>query len=191
MNCVSISRGFERPKCCLRIDHTDALRKLGRDLKKSGSLGVACAIYPTWVEHTLNYIVSVGVQRRGFGNETAKQIIREVRLPGKLTWLLPLLGFRPLNPTHRETLNMLAQKRNEFVHYKWAFREGDPDPDSESLFPKVEKALQYLARYRSAATLHGAKSRIKKAAGEISGRSGPGAMTAPATTNETPPTKPR
>ena len=146
------------------IDHTGDLRALGRELLKRGKSWIALVIYATWVEHTLNRLVSIGVQRRGFSDATVKQIIRDVSFSGKLSWLLPILGFRRLHPKHQETLRALAEKRNEFVHYKWPYRESHPDAEIQSLLAQTDKALRYLAQYASRETLGGSKSQLMKAA---------------------------
>jgi len=146
------------------IDHTGDLRALGREYVKKGKLWISVVMYATWVEHILNHLVSIGIMRRRFSDETVKQVIRDVSLPGKLLWLLPVLGFRPLHPKHRETLRVLAEKRNEFVHYKWPYREKHSDDEIRSFLSQVDKALQYLAQYKAKQTLQGRKSQIAKAA---------------------------
>ena len=146
------------------IDHTSTLRTLGREFLKKGQLWIAVVMYATWVEHTLNLLVSIGVHRRGFSDVTVKQIIRDVSISAKLSWLLPVLGFRRLHPRHGETLRAVAEKRNEFLHYKWPYRANHSDAEIKSLLTQADKALQYLAQYKSRQTLQGRKSHIVNAA---------------------------
>jgi len=146
------------------IDHTSTLRTLGREFLKKGQLWIAVVMYATWVEHTLNLLVSIGVHRRGFSDVTVKQIIRDVSISAKLSWLLPVLGFRRLHPRHGETLRAVAEKRNEFLHYKWPYRANHSDAEIKSLLTQADKALQYLAQYKSRQTLQGRKSHIARAA---------------------------
>jgi hypothetical protein len=146
------------------IDHTDTLRALGREFLKKGNLWIALVMYATWVEHTLNHLIFIGVQRRGFNDVTVKRIIRDVPFYGKLSWLLPVLGFRRLHPKHGEALRALAEKRNEFLHYKWPYRENHSNAEIKSLLAQADKALQYLAQYESRQTLQGRKSHIVNAA---------------------------
>lgn len=158
-----LSKKFRSIPVRFAIDHTDSLRALGRESLKKGDLWIALVIYAIWVEHTLNHLVSVGVQRRGLSDAAVKQIIRDVPFSAKLSWLLPLLGFGPLHPKHRETLRALAEKRNEFVHYKWPYREDHSNAEIRALLAQADKALQYLAQYKSRQTLRGSKSQIAKA----------------------------
>lgn len=146
------------------IDHTGTLRALGQEFLKKGNLWIALVMYATWVEHTLNLLVSIGVQRRGFSDVTVRQIIRDVPFPAKLSWLLPVLGFRRLHPKHAETFRALAEKRNEFVHYKWPYRGSHSNAEIKPLLAQADRALQYLAQYKSRETLGGKKSQIMKAA---------------------------
>lgn len=162
-NYLSIER-IRSARLLIAVDYTGTLRVLGREFVQNRKWWLAIVMYATWVEHTLNYLIDIGAHRRGFSHAAAKQIIRDVPLPAKLSWLLPLLGFRHLHPTHRNTLQTLANKRNEFVHYKWPHRESHDDAEIKALLPPTEKAITYLAQYCSRQTLGGRKSEILKLA---------------------------
>lgn len=145
------------------INYTETLRALGRDFLEKNQPWITVLMYSTWVEHTLNFLISVGLERRGFGDATVKQVIRDVSLAGKLSWLLPVLGFRAIHSGHRDTLKALADKRNEFVHYKWPYRKDHSDAELRTSLSQIEKTLRYLAQYVTRETLSGGKSRIAKA----------------------------
>lgn len=49
-----------------------------------------------WFEHWINYFVSTLATRKGIDKDDITQMIREVNIKGKYTWLLSILGFRKI-----------------------------------------------------------------------------------------------
>lgn len=150
------------------IDHTPTLRKLGRKFQNSGQVGLAAMFYATWVEHVLNDLITISVSRRGWSDERAKQIIRDSSIHAKMSWLLPLLGHPEIPKTLTTRLGKLAEMRNQFVHYKWNYKNASVDHSPthgdakflESCIP----SLTYLARYKTKVYLPVPRAMVKRLA---------------------------
>lgn len=148
------------------MDHTESLRGLASRLESEGQVEVAVVLMATWVEHIINLLVVTVVERRGLGSAIGQQVVREVALPAKLTWLLKLLGLPAIPTKHLAVLRQLSDKRNQYVHYKWPVSHIDElsanPKEFVDLLARSKPALRYLAGYRTRALLQGGKARISK-----------------------------
>ena len=80
------------------------------------------------------------------------------------------MEYPTFNKGHLNTIKLLADSRNSFVHYKW---KDNPDfnkvIDSEkeknqlvTEFEKIEKAIKYFKNYCNRIKFKGNKNRIEK-----------------------------
>jgi hypothetical protein len=131
------------------IDHTSTLLRQARQAHKAGDDEIAVILYATWVEHFVNKIVLTGSERCGLSREHGYEMLRDVSLRGKVTWLLPLVGFRAIGQAHLKTLTTLSERRNQYVHYKWkGLNESRSEARSvRQLIETTEKTVRYLRRY--------------------------------------------
>ena len=95
----------------------------------------------------------VSRDRFGLNEDEKQQMIREVSLMGKLTWLLPVLGFKRISPGNLKVIRRLVETRNTFVHFQYKLSREHSLHDEvarlKSLLGKVEKARSYLEEYEA------------------------------------------
>lgn len=147
----------------IQIDHRLEMLSLAREYKKIYKYELACLFYATWVEHWLNGIVSVLATRFGMTHAHVTNIIRDVSLRGKLSWLLKLLGSREIYHSHKNAILKLADLRNAFVHYKWKPIDADEmnaDLEFKKIVDSFEKTVKYLQNFESKYVFENSKSKI-------------------------------
>lgn len=151
-----------RARLSYAIDHTEGLRKIAKELGDVGQHHVQLLVLATWVEHMINSLVSIGAYRRKFPDSEVRSMIRETSIQAKLTWLLPLLGYRAFSKAHRLQLGRLAELRNQYVHYKWDYDSGNNFEKLPSLLTACERSIRYLASYYTRQTLRGSSSLLRR-----------------------------
>lgn len=109
---------IKRTGLSLVIDHTQNLLRAARLHRRRAEHELAILLYATWAEHWLNGVIATACQRRKMHPESVEQMLRETPSRGKQTWVLELLGLRPLSATCVALLGELQALRNGFVHYK-------------------------------------------------------------------------
>jgi hypothetical protein len=149
------------------IDYRDSLLGLARETnsrEEYGTGGVACLLYATWFEHSLNLVLAANFTRdRDLSVEEVKQILRRGSLDDKLTWLLKVAGLPALDDVHVRALRNLNDVRNTYVHYKWqpfVISEGDTsaDPlvvDAKAVLEHIEETVSYVQAYERLYVLEG------------------------------------
>lgn len=148
------------------IDHRDGILAQGNLYVKRGDFDFAKLFFAIFFEHTINHLIEVVGRRRKFDQSTRKEVIRNINLNGKCTWLLKLLDLKPFNKKHQATILSLADQRNAFIHYKWseATNLEKPEEAREMEFvKKIKAAVAYLKRYESLVLYNKSLSKIKKA----------------------------
>ena len=116
---------------------------------RKGRYRESCLFYATWFEHRVNFIITR--QRFALTEDEKLQMVREVSLLGKLTWLLPALGLKRIAPSQLKVIRRVVEVRNAFVHFK--YKPTNPELEDEEskrlklLLNKVEKARCYLQEY--------------------------------------------
>ncbi|GET34716.1 hypothetical protein PbJCM13498_35790 [Prolixibacter bellariivorans] len=154
----------------LTVDYTQSLTAKARKYKNSNELDYARIFYATYFEHEVNALIYLFCLRNKIDNKTQTAIIQSVNIWGKFTWLLQLMNYPKINKNHLNTIKMLADSRNSFIHYKWKdTSDFHSIPDSEkeqekidNEFERIEKAVKYFRNYCSKIKFKGNKSRIKK-----------------------------
>lgn len=150
------------------IDHTESLLSVAKNYKRNGEFDYARIFYATFFEHQINDLIHLYCLKKNIINKTQTTIIQSVNIWGKFTWLLTLMEYPNFNKGHLNTIKLLADSRNSFVHYKW---KDDPDfhetIDSEKEkrmldieFERIEKAIKYFKNYCNQIKFKGNKNRI-------------------------------
>jgi hypothetical protein len=148
------------------IDHTPTLLTEARKYARIEEHHISCLFYAVWFEHWLNNMISTAGRRKGLSQEELIQILREVQFRGKSTWLLRVLGLKPINDAHLKRMQNIIEMRNGFVHYKWKAIDIDDvswEKDKEvliELLSKVEKTVAYLQRLANRQIYYGKKRSV-------------------------------
>jgi hypothetical protein len=100
-------------------DHRDSLLDRASSAASEGQLEIAVVLYMTWIEHFVNGLLLLSLERQGISLESCKVLIRELRLAAKLTALWEIARLPELSATHLKLIDRAASLRNAFVHYKW------------------------------------------------------------------------
>ena len=92
-------------------------------------------------------------ERFALTEDEKQQMVREVSLLGKFTWLLPALGFKRVSPAVLKTIRQVVEVRNAFVHFKFKATNMDLEDEEaarlKSLLSRVERARCYLEEYEA------------------------------------------
>lgn len=155
----------------LIVDHRDTILSLAELQNKEGHKEFSISLYATFVEHTLNSIIHRQCFKKNFDEKTKLDILKNVNLIGKCSWLIKLLELPPLKSDHVKTILSIADERNSFFHYKWK-----PEPDTDKIpdidkedrvhnekIKKVKALLKYLKNYETKIVYGGKKKKIIKA----------------------------
>jgi hypothetical protein len=140
-------------------DHRPDLLRQARLFMKGGEVRLACLLYATWFEHWLNGVVSTLAERKGLQDSEITQIIRDTNFDARITWLLRILGARPISSKHRGVIKKVSELRNAFVHYKW--KPAKFEDDMKNVLSEVEKTVKYLMAYESKYFFKSEKKRVR------------------------------
>jgi len=107
----------------------------------------------TWVEHWVNGVIYIAVQRRGHDEQVAVELIRATTLDSKFGALWLILELPELDPNILRLVRLVAEHRNAFVHYKW--RSYSSEDDSQKLLTTavVEEASTLVNELRGLRSL--------------------------------------
>lgn len=133
-------------------DYRESLLKGAGIFYRNDELGIACALFATWLEHLLNGMLGLQLKREHrFSEDAVSNVIRSASVDAKITWLLRLSGLPAIAASHVSTIKKLNELRNAFVHYKWKAVDVDSDDPFESeleeTLKKFKKSITYLKRY--------------------------------------------
>lgn len=145
---VFLQRESRRRKYLASQDHRPNILTSARRAKNEGNLILACVLFG---------VVAALAVRQGLAADLISQMLRDTPLQGKLSWLLALLGARPIANTYRATMLDLANRRNAFVHYKWKRTDVDDwaetwgelrsDPALGRVLNRVDTSMRYLRQW--------------------------------------------
>lgn len=137
----------------ITIDHKNKLLRTARQFAKNKEMPLAILVAATWVEHWINGFILQRAHQMKISVKHRNEMLRTVSLTGKYTWLLAILGSKPIAPVHVQHIRQLAEERNAFVHYKW-IREDIDERNSQAeikrmvqIFVAFEKTVKYLRKY--------------------------------------------
>jgi hypothetical protein len=150
------------------IDHSRDLLEQARHIAGKGKYTISALFYATWFEHWFNELTSAFGTRIGLNEDEIIQVIKDVPLRAKLTWLLRVFGLKPIHYTHRNAILKMFDLRNGFVHYKWKWRnvdhESQEDKDLEVAVSTIEKTITYLNNYQRKYVFKQRKKVVRKVA---------------------------
>ena len=154
------------------IDHRDVLLDKAHEMSLQNKNEISCLLIATWTEHHINGLILLQCENIGFKRDEINNVIREVQIRGKITWLLKLIGLPPIPSNHTKNILNLFEERNKYIHYKW--KEFDIDkPDTRDdnsllMLKRYKGTVRYLKYYYSRNALLGSEKRINKLASKFS-----------------------
>jgi hypothetical protein len=110
-------------------DFRSSLLKLAREAKSEEDWEMSCLYYGTWLEHQMNNLIHFWLMKKGGNDRYAETLMKESGVRGKLLWLHLCITGRVVPIKQLNRLIALAQRRNQFVHYKWTMRDIDAEDD--------------------------------------------------------------
>jgi hypothetical protein len=158
-----LTEPFERN---LATTHLEDLLDQASKFVEQEELDFACLFYATWFEHWVNRLfLNLAVRRGDMLQEDFDNMLRDVGLRGKMTWLLQLFGLESIDRIHRARITALMNRRNEFAHYKWRTYDIDSGFEQErSLADLMEQfkatTIPYLLDYEDRHLYSGMRDRL-------------------------------
>lgn len=152
----------------ITLCYRESLLKTAESFKREKEFDFAKIFYAIFFEHTINSIIDIKIKQNRFSENLKMNIIRNINVYGKFTWLLELLQLPVFNKIHLKTIEKLMDDRNSFIHYKYKLRNIDDDFDLSGIkklkeFNEINKAINYIKRYESKIAFRGKKKKIKTA----------------------------
>lgn len=162
-----IGERLDRTKLQFVVDHRQNVLDLAKEATDQSDYELAIMYYGLFFEHQINSIIDDVLSARRLGPKTAIEVIRNVNLRGKLTWLPDILGLPALSSHHKKTIVDVTEARNGYVHYKYTAVSENPlrdeERDSARLLGNAAKAASYLRRYEARLIWNGQKANVQKA----------------------------
>lgn len=128
----------------LVLDYKDNLLKHARQFRMNNDIQLSYLLYATWFEHWINEIISILAGRKNLNSKEIYEIIRNISIRGKYTWLLKLFEFEEIKEEHLKLIFKLINLRNSFVHYKWEEEDNDKKDKEAIVMEKIEETIEYL-----------------------------------------------
>jgi hypothetical protein len=152
----------------LVMSHQDRLLEHARLHRRQGNSEIACLFYATWFEHWIN---SVLIRSRcHLTEDDKKQMLRDVPIRGKLSWLLGALGYPRIPSVHADRVMRIGEIRNGFVHYKWLPKEKEQEVEErkrvEDCLNGVEQTIRYFLRFEDKHQLKGSRKLLSQIEGK-------------------------
>ena len=152
------------------VDHTDSVLKQAKLFYFLEKFEYSRIFYSTYFEHGINGLISTYCKRNNINKKTENEIIRNTNLIGKFTWLMTIFNFKTFNKKHLQTIKVLSELRNAFIHYKWMPDDSmneviDEDKEKEIIqneFERINKAVKYFKFYSSKIKYNGNKYKLQK-----------------------------
>lgn len=134
------------------VVYTEDIAKEAKILQKKQNYRLAMVLYATAIEHHLNDIIQKTLITKNFYLNEIENIMR-LDIEAKRTWLLPLLGLPRLSKNCSKYIKVIADKRNEFVHYKYkgAFEKDikNKTKEYEDMCKTAVSTISYIKRYKT------------------------------------------
>ena len=141
---------------------------VAKEQNNKGADDFSTALYATFVEHTLNRIIHLACVSKKTDVKTQSEIIKNINISGKCTWLIKLLNLPPFNTSHIKTIESISAERNSYIHYKWKPSKDEiSNHDREKIkinekLKKIKSLLKYLRTYEAKIEFKGKKTKIVK-----------------------------
>jgi hypothetical protein len=135
------------------VDRAPDLLLTARSLRAEGRHDEAFVYFATWIEHWANDLLSIVLRRRQCDETVVLQMLREVSLRSKLTWLPIVLGLPALDQALVGSVLRLSDARNSFIHFKWQFTDmdgrGEAARRETELLASADDIVAQLTEYAS------------------------------------------
>lgn len=151
------------------VDHTTDLLRQARKFLRQKQAEQSALYYATFFEHRINWLIVQICNSKRIEDKAIKQILRDTNMKAKCTWVLSLLGHKPLSDKNLKAVLDIAELRNAFVHYKWPVEHDDTTDriaTNKQIQTKLERAegvIRYLKRFEDYSVYRGHGNRTKKA----------------------------
>jgi hypothetical protein len=130
-------------------DFRQNLLNRARSFKRKGNNHEAILYYGTWFEHWINGVLLRRLHK--LDEREGCQMIRDVGLRGKFTWLLSLIHEKRIPQRHIKAVLQVCDLRNEFVHHKYKMFDVDTGDDEgkklKEAHRSAEKSVRYLQKF--------------------------------------------
>ena len=175
-----ISSGLAKKTIQIKIgiDHTKHLLTEARRFFRQGEFELAAFYFATFFEHKLNWLIAEICRKNQVDESMIGQLLREANIRAKCTWVLALLGHKPLQPNIYNAIGAINEVRNAFIHYKWPNKETDRQKSakleaqmSEKL-KKAETIIRYLQKFEEEQLYQGHGKRVRRAIKSLSASPG-------------------
>jgi len=148
------------------IDHTDDILNEAKRFASKGDINNTKLFFTLFFEHTINNIILHRLYKK-VNKKTINNILRNVNINSKLTWLLEILGLPKISNNHIPVVIKLFEDRNAYVHYKYNISEIET---AESLkkaeisgnLKQILNAVTYFKKYQSGIIFNRKKIKINK-----------------------------
>jgi hypothetical protein len=150
------------------IDYTRQLLTDARRLFRQGKLELSALYFATFFEHKLNWLITEICRKNQIDDLMIAQLLREASVRAKCTWILALLGHKPVQSNLLNAITALNEIRNSFIHYKWPNKETDPQKlaklDEQMLgkLKKAENVIRYLRKFEEGQLYKGHGKRVRR-----------------------------
>lgn len=134
-----------------QIDFSNHLLPQARRYLGEGQSELSALFYATYFEHRINWLIVEICRNKKINDSATRQLIREVNIRGKCSWVMTVLGHEPLKKKFIDDIGSIADIRNSFVHYKWPEKSFDveqknKDQKVRAAVARAESAIRYLTR---------------------------------------------
>lgn len=133
----------------MATDYREDLLTRARANKRSRDYYDAVLYYATWFEHWINCMLIWRLHR--LNEAEVNQMVRDVNIRGKYTWLAALTHGYRFPQRHIKTINQVSAMRNEFVHHKYVLSDVDKWHEEpvrfQAVFRSAEAAVRYLQKF--------------------------------------------
>ena len=146
------------------IDHREELLK-NAEKSYSTDYELSITLYAIFIEHTINSIIDLFCRNNSIGDKSRIEIIRNVNIIGKFTWLLEVFKIPNINSKILKSIKRITEARNSYVHYKWNYTNIEIEEEEEKQkiqLEEIKSVIKYIKTYESKYKYNGLKHKIKR-----------------------------
>ncbi|MGG2468705.1 hypothetical protein ACOV1W_13255 [Paraclostridium bifermentans] len=142
------------------LDYKDTILDNARKFRMNNEIQLSYLLYATWFEHWINEMISILAGRKDLNDKEIYEIIRNISIRGKYTWLLKLFEFEEIDEKHLKLIFKLIELRNAFVHYKWNEKNDDLKDKEAIVMENIEETVEYLIDIESKYIYNNSKEKL-------------------------------
>lgn len=143
------------------VDHRVNLLKNANNFYNS-DYDLSLTLYSTYIEHTINSIIDLYCREKSIGDKTRNEIVRNINILGKFTWLIELINLPKINEKKIVSIKKITESRNSYIHYKWNYTKFDDEKiENRISHSEIKSTIKYLKTYESKLEFRGLKNKIK------------------------------